>query len=652
VAEEVRDEFVDGVWLCELADVAQSSSVAHAVLDALGTRPRPGLSSAASVTEHCRTRSMLIVLDNCEHVLPGVIAVVEDLAAAAPSVRVLTTSRQPLGTRHETTVPLEPLALDDAAPELFVACARRAAPGRQFGADDEAAIATICRRVDGIPLAIELAAARSRSLSPAEILDHLDHALTSARGEAARPLRHRTMEAAIDTTYESLSDVERSVFEAMSVFVGGASLEAAKAVSADVDAMTLLDVLDELVAKSLLVAEPGPGGSSRYRLLEPVRQFAARRLEEHGGAATVTERHATFFCSWAEQWADDVFGAGQHLRERLDADFANVRAAVYASIDLDDADLAVRLVEAMGGAAQFVFERLEVTVWALAVLEMANTAAHPLAPPMAASAAQGFWWRGDVARYGELLDVAEALPSYDGTACEPSLSRAIYLRQVHGDVDGCVAMLDQIQPHGPRERAMWVFARTQMSAGDDTTRHAIDALLAEAKTTTSVVASIIAHGSDSYSKLMRGEAPQALRAARLAVEMARSVGAQFLSHIYVLGIGLAADAADAVELRDLEIVLETLTEQRDSGNATDMWLTMTAAVFLLRDVELAVAVHVGLESGPWSASQMVSIIPMGFPEVGALRAPSPDDASTATLNRRVVAALHRRLSEMDAEAAN
>jgi predicted ATPase/DNA-binding SARP family transcriptional activator len=301
LAERERGEWMGGPWWCELAPVADDGDVAGAVASALGVES----GGVDGIAEHFASREGLLVLDNCEHVLEGVGAVVESLLGSCPGLMVVATSRAPLGVDGEQALRLSgldlpaghaPDAADAPAVALFLERARAA--GGVIDEDaDLGAIAELCRRLDGLPLAIELAAGRTRSLSPREIAARLDERLTllsvSGRRAAAR---HRTLRAAIDWSYRLLDDAQRRLFERLSVFARGYALVDVESVCAGdgVDRAHVSALLDELVANSLVTATTA-NGRTLYRLLETLREYATERLEARGETGAMRDRHVDHY---------------------------------------------------------------------------------------------------------------------------------------------------------------------------------------------------------------------------------------------------------------------------------------------------------------------------------------------------------------------
>ena len=277
---------------------------------ALGVRQTGEMPVIEALRYRLRSAELLLVLDNCEHLLGACAALAAALLGSSPGLRVLATSREPLGVPGEAVFPVPPLAVPpeeaDAealarapAVRLFLARSALARPGA--GAAPVAVVARICRALDGLPLAIELAAARAGVLSAEEIEAHLaDRFRFLAYPRPVADPRHQALEAAIAWSYELLAEAERRGFRALSVFAGGFGLAAAAAVCCGGDQAAALDLVDLLAGKSLVVAEPAAGGT-RYRLLETIRQYAAGRLAEAGEAGQARDRHAEVFLALAER---------------------------------------------------------------------------------------------------------------------------------------------------------------------------------------------------------------------------------------------------------------------------------------------------------------------------------------------------------------
>ena len=314
LGSELSDGCPDGAWLIDLAPLADQSLVASAVLTALQL-PFTSGSALGSVVAYIKTRRLLLILDNCEHVIAEVSGLAAAIVTSCPAVRVLATSREPFNVAGEQAYRLPSLAVpldstvspQDAlaygAVTLFVDRARAVDANFALTDDNTPDVAEICRRLDGIPLAIELAAARTKVLSPRQIAARLDQRFRLLTGGDPRVLpRHQTMTALLDWSYDLLSPREQQFFESLSVFAGGCTLEAATAVCAgqDEDDIQIVDLLGSLVTKSLLLAELA-GSEQRYRLLESTRQYARSKLVARGEQERVARRHALAYLDLAER---------------------------------------------------------------------------------------------------------------------------------------------------------------------------------------------------------------------------------------------------------------------------------------------------------------------------------------------------------------
>ncbi len=354
-AAALRQEHRDGAWLVELASVTGPDGVARAVAGALGAAaaglvgPPSPASTVELIVRYLAGQSVLVVFDNCEHVIGQAAALAETLAGTVPGLRLIATSREPLGVPGEVLVPVGPLALP-AAVELFVDRARAVRPGFTADGRTRPVIDDICRRLDGLPLAVELAAARVRSLTLATLAERLDDRFRLLTGGARTALpRQQTLRAVVDWSYDLLFEDERRLFARLSVFAGGCDLAAAEAVCADdqVPAGEVLDVLSRLVDKSL-VAAPDTGPDARFIQLQTLWQYGRDRLDESGEVDTVCARHAAYYRQMAEEAHEGLRGAtGPMWRERLTSELGNLRAALDWFAARGDADAALSLASGM-----------------------------------------------------------------------------------------------------------------------------------------------------------------------------------------------------------------------------------------------------------------------------------------------------------------
>lgn len=360
-ARPLLARFPDGVWLVELAPLSAEADVPQAVLNALALREQ---ASAAGdpldrLTAALRTRSALLVLDNCEHLIEAVAAMADRLLGACPGLRVLATSREPLGLTGEALWPVRPLALppQDAEPAQALSYAavrllndRATAARSDFAvtAETASAVTRICRALDGMPLAIELAAARLRTMSPEQVAARLDDRFRLLTGGArTAPRQHQTLRAVVDWSWDLLTEAERALLRRLAAFPGGATVEAAEGVCAGgpVETYEVLDLITSLADKSLLVTV----GDGRYRMLETIRAYALEKLAEAGEQEAVRRAHAAYFTELART-ADPYLRRAEQLEwlARLTVEHDNLAAALRGAITAGDARAAVRLVAAAG----------------------------------------------------------------------------------------------------------------------------------------------------------------------------------------------------------------------------------------------------------------------------------------------------------------
>jgi non-specific serine/threonine protein kinase len=337
--------YPDGAWLVDLAPLADPALVPPAVVAALGVRERPGRPPLATLAEYLRSRHLLLLLDNCEHLLEASARLADALLRACPHVTVLATSREALGLAGETPWRVPSLAVPEArrgrAPEalaqyeavqLFVQRAVTVQPDFALTDRTAAAVAQICIRLDGLPLALELAAARVRALPVGQLLERLeDRFRLLTGGSRTAPARHQTLRAAVAWSYALLAAPEQRLFARLSVVAGGCTLDAAEAVGAGagIEADDVLDLLTGLVDKSLVLAAEAPDGTARYRLLETLRQYARERLAAGTEAPAAHDRHLAHFLALAERAEPALRGPDAPAWiDRLEAEHDNLRAAL------------------------------------------------------------------------------------------------------------------------------------------------------------------------------------------------------------------------------------------------------------------------------------------------------------------------------------
>ncbi len=421
VAAEVLPRFRDGAWLCELAVALDHDAMGQVVAAALGVSQRPGRSLVESIADYLRPKELLLVLDNCEQLLGPVATLAERVLRECPGVQILATSREGLGVGGEHVWPLRPLPVPSStttvttavatdAVVLFVERAEAARSTFTLDLSNAGEVAEICRRLDGIPLAIELAAARVVSMSPLEIsglLDERFRLLTGGRRSAVQ--RHQTLRATVDWSYSLLDDRERAVFDRLGVFAGSFNAQAAQAVVVGdgVEAWDVLDALTELVAKSMVVSEEIADGTTRYQMLETLGQYARERLDEHGDTDRWRGRHAEYFADWAEEAGLGLIGRDELVwRARESAELDNLRAAVKWALDRDEPDdirLALRIVGVLAAESR-IDPATGIGAWAERAVPHVEVTTPPLRYAVTAAAAS---YEARLGNYEQALELAE-----------------------------------------------------------------------------------------------------------------------------------------------------------------------------------------------------------------------------------------------------
>ena len=430
VAKDLVGAYPDGVWLVELDSLREPELVARVVAGTLGVRERPGRAIGASLAEELQAKNLLLVLDNCEHLIEAMANLTNELLDACPRLRILATSREPLRVAGEVVrripplpVPTDPALLTEgelaglAATRLFLDRVHRRKNDSAFFGRGLQAVASVCRKLEGIPLAIELAAARTAALSVEQIDERLEDSLgLLTTGFRSADPRHQTLRATLDWSHELLSEAERVLLARLSVFAGGFSLEAAEALGSgeDIWGGEVLDTLSRLVDKSLVAVEEGEhDGAVRYSMLEPVRQYARERLREGGEEQAVQEHHARFFLALAEEAEPRMSGPDQEAwLRRLEREHANLRAVLS---------------------------------WALDPAHGRQPGEHRTELGLRLAGALGRFW--GIYGPGEGLGWLEKGIARGGAAPKPALAKALYeagwIELFRGDYDGAIVLLEE-----------------------------------------------------------------------------------------------------------------------------------------------------------------------------------------------------------------
>ena len=415
VAEQVLPRFGDGAWLCELAPIRDAAGVDDAVAAVFSVTARAGHSTRDALVEFLRNKELLLVLDNCEHLLAGAAALAAVLERSCARLVILATSREGLGIDGEQLVPVPPLAApgadadletitDAEAVRLFVERAAAVKPDFTVTAENAAAVAAVVRRLDGVALAIELAAARVPAMTPAELARRLDRSFAVlAGGRRGAVARHQTLRAAIDWSFELLAEPEQRLLGRLAVFAGGCTLQAVETVCSGegIDPGAVFELLASLVARSLVVAgESGP--QSRYRLLETIREYGEERLEEAGETERWRARHAGYYAGFPRQVREHAHAPSDEAfwAVRLSAEQDNLLAAWSWAVDTGNFDTAFAILA--GFAPCEVWSSYPLLLPGAAALELPGATEHPGYPLALAVSAVLVSFRADVTGAEEL----------------------------------------------------------------------------------------------------------------------------------------------------------------------------------------------------------------------------------------------------------
>jgi predicted ATPase/class 3 adenylate cyclase len=406
-AVDLVGQYPDGVWLCELAGADDEPSMHQLVAASLGVVSRPGLDLRDSVVEFLAPKQLVVVLDNCEHLIDAAAELAHVVTVRCPRVRVLATSREALALNGERVVRVGSLSLPERdataagsagdAVRLFVERAADARPGFHVDDSNVEVIVELCRRLDGMPLALELAAARVASMTPVEISSHLDERFRLLAGRRRATVeRHQTLRATVDWSYSLLDDTERRVFDRLGVFAGSFSADAAVAVCADgLESWDVLDGLATLTAKSLLVADATGDGATRYRMLETMRHYARERLAGDDDPDRWRSRHAEYYAELAREIGEALLGPDELAwRPRLAWELDDLRSAMNWSLDRPRDERCVRIIAALSVQAAH-FDAAGIGTWAMQCRERAEEAAPGLRCAVLGAAAWEVYRQGD-----------------------------------------------------------------------------------------------------------------------------------------------------------------------------------------------------------------------------------------------------------------
>jgi predicted ATPase len=458
VASCLTDRYRDGVWFVDLAPITDPDLAALAIASTLGVRERGSESVFDGLREHLRAWESLLVLDNFEQVLAAG-RLIPMLLMTCPGLRVLVTSREPLRVRGEHEYPVSPLPLPEAV-ALFVERARAVKPDFAATGEAEPVIADICARLDGLPLAIELAAARTRLLPPGAMLARLERRLqVVASGPRDLPARQQTLRRTIDWSYDLLSPDEQQLFARLAVFVGGRSLEAIEAVCNADGALGdgVLDGVESLVGKSLLRQEEGAGGEPRLTFLETINEYARERLEASGEGAALRRLHAAFFLALAEEAKPRLVGPQQgRWLARLVEEYDNLRAAMAWARDAGETELWLRLAGALWRYWEMRFHLREGRAWLEAALA-ADTGAPPAVRARALNGVANLTWQSDLVQGAAYQEEALALfrAAGDDLGTVWALNDLANIVDERGDYSGAIALYEESLALSRKIGAAW-----------------------------------------------------------------------------------------------------------------------------------------------------------------------------------------------------
>jgi predicted ATPase len=570
VASELTGEFPDGVWFFELAAVTDPAAVPDAVAAVLGITQQPSRTVGESVAAALEGRIRLLVFDNCEHVRDAAGDLVEAILARSATVRILATSREGLGVADEQLWPVPSLnvesGVDSAAVTLFVERAQSVAPHfALIKSDEAAAVVEICRRLDGIPLAIELAASRMASMTASEVRDRLDQRFRLLVGSRRGLARHQTLRQAVQWSYDHLDDAEKALMERCSVFAGGFDLQSACAVMGSDDDFATLDLLDALVRKSLLAADR-TSGKTRFSMLETIRQFADEQLALRGDAEEMRAAHARYF---AQRETDILTLWDSPLqREAYDwftVELANLRTAFRWAADHGDLDTAAAIAVYAPLLGSWL-EQYEPAAWAEELIEAAKAVEHHRLAQLYVVAAMCY----ASGRIDDAIDYTEAglVVLESGRFDQPPHESEVWLGGVYlakGWPERWVEVCRNAftGSHSVLSRACLVVALT-MTGADAEAMALSDGLVAAADATTNPCRACYILLADG---LVRREvdAAAAYEAHRRGLQIAQGSGNRFAESYHAANLArLAATHAEAVDA--LGFITVVIRNYHDSGS--------------------------------------------------------------------------------------
>jgi predicted ATPase/class 3 adenylate cyclase len=619
VAARLVDEFPDGVWFFELAAVTDPAAVPDAVAAVLGITQQPGKTVSESVAAALEGRLRLLVIDNCEHVLDAAADLIEAILTQSATVWVVATSREGLGIAQEQVWPVPSLdigaGIDSAAVSLFVERAHGIAPGfAMVNGDESAAAVEICQRLDGIPLAIELAASRMASMTASEVRDRLDQRFRLLVGSRRGLERHHTLRHAVAWSYDLLDGTEKTVLDRCSVFAGGFDLQSACAVagSDDLDEYAILGVLDALVRKSLLVADRS-SGRTRFSMLETIRQFAQEQLAARGEASEIRVAHSRYFAGREA----DVLALWDSPRQREAYDWftielANLRTAYRWAADRGDLDAAVAIA-AYANLLGLPVDNYEPIAWAEELIEPARAIDHPRLATLYVLAA-ACWMPGRIEEAVGYADTGQTVIGSGGDEVPFGLEGVLgvvydVIGQPERCVEWCRAQLARGHDTHTVTRASLVVALAVAGAGEEA-RSAANGLIEAAEATHNPFA--LAYALQAHGFAFGDADPvRALEALRRGLVIAQDSGNRLVESQLASNLS-RLEAQHGDPLAALDHITLAIRNCYDSGNVVYIRSALTTlAVFLDRLGRLEPAATIaGFAFSPLIASAVPGLTTM------------------------------------------
>ncbi len=576
VAGRLVDEFPDGVWFFELAAVTDPVAVPDAVAAVLGITQQPGRSVAESVAAALEGRVRLLVLDNCEHVLDAAAELIEAILAASATTKIVATSREGLGIADERLWPVPSLdvgaGIDSAAVALFVERAQHVSPRFTVsGTGEAAAVVEICRRLDGIPLAIELAASRMAAMTAGEVRDRLDQRLRLLVGSRRALERHHTLRHAVAWSYDLIDEPEKALLDRCSVFAGGFELHSACAVAGyeDIDDFVVLDLLDALVRKSLIVVDRS-SGRTRFSMLETIRQFAEEQLVARGEASEIRAAHSRYFAGREA----DIMALWDSPRQREAYDWftielANLRAAFRWAADQGDLDTAA-IIATYAPFLGVLVHNYEPIAWAEELIQPACAVDHPRLAFLYVMAS-ACWMAGRIEEdvgYADAAQLVIGSGRHDEVPFggEAALGTAYaFIGQPERWVEWCRTQLARGRDTHGIIRTYLVFALTLAGCGEEA-RAAATGLIDTAEATRNPF--VLSFALYVHGFAFRDAHPDgALDAARRGLVIARDSGNRYAETL-LAGVLSYLEAEHGDPLSALDYVTLAIGNFHDAGNTT------------------------------------------------------------------------------------